>query len=277
MEPEQIHEDPERRSEEEINRFNKHAVSDSDFESNTSPRINDHDDTDHATRSEEEVNRIQLKPIHQAIESDQIHQDSKSRSEENINRIDEYGASDSDYDSIPTSEVYDHDDNDDGESYIEYENEKKMEPEQIHEDPERRSEEEINRFNKHAVSDSDFEGDATQRIKDHGDSDHETRTEEEINRIDKYDYDYDSATSTGVYDKDDISQTNDETDKNDYIDYSYAEIATHKKTTGTKYEDISLPDENKRKDKPRKEIPWIKKFKFRMVGNKVVMVLRKAV
>merc|ERR1711970_605095 len=129
VEPKQIHQDPERRSEEEINRFNKHAVSDSNFESNTLPRISDHDDSDHATRSEEEVKRIQLKPIHQAIESDQIHQDSKSRSEEKINR-----------------------------------------------------------FNKHAVSDSDFEGDATQRIKDHADSDHKTRTEEEINRIDKYDY-----------------------------------------------------------------------------------------
>jgi len=31
----------------------------------------------------------------------------------------------------------------------------------------------------------------------------------------------------------------------------------------------------KKKLKPRTKIPWLKKFKFVMVGDKVVMILRK--
>ena len=46
---------------------------------------------------------------------------------------------------------------------------------------------------------------------------------------------------------------------------------------GTKYEDNKMPAKSIRKKKPKKEIPWLKKFKFIMVGNKAVMVLRKAI
>ena len=38
-----------------------------------------------------------------------------------------------------------------------------------------------------------------------------------------------------------------------------------------------MPAKSIRKKKPKKAIPWLKKFKFVMVGNKVVMVLRKAI
>ena len=38
-----------------------------------------------------------------------------------------------------------------------------------------------------------------------------------------------------------------------------------------------MPTKTIRKKKPKKAIPWLKKFKFVMVGNKVVMVLRKAI
>jgi len=66
----------------------------------------------------------------------------------------------------------------------------------------------------------------------------------------------------------------DQTD--DYIDYSYADIAAQKKITVLGNEDNEVPTIKIRKEKPKKANPWLKKFKFVMVGNKVVMVLRKA-
>ena len=41
--------------------------------------------------------------------------------------------------------------------------------------------------------------------------------------------------------------------------------------------DNVMPPKVRRKEKSKKKVPWLKKFKFVMVGNKVVMVLRKAI
>jgi len=75
-----------------------------------------------------------------------------------------------------------------------------------------------------------------------------------------------------------VLEKNIETEEPDYVDYSYAEIAAQEKTSGTKYEtDNVMPPKVRRKEKSKKKVPWLKKFKFVMVGNKVVMVLRKAI
>jgi len=61
-----------------------------------------------------------------------------------------------------------------------------------------------------------------------------------------------------------IGEEKDTTEEQQYVDYSYAEIAAKDK-----------PMRYKKKLKPRTKIPWLKKFKFVMVGDKVVMILRK--
>jgi len=59
-------------------------------------------------------------------------------------------------------------------------------------------------------------------------------------------------------------------DYENYVDYSYAEIAEQKKSKSK--QSISTA---KGKRPKLKKVPWLEKFKFIMVGNKVVMVLKK--
>merc|ERR1719317_812187 len=289
---EQNHQDHATRSEQKIIKIDKYEVPETDNKPKATSTLYDENENDFESN---------IKHIHdKKTDSEQY----ESMPEEGINRMDKHKILEKDYESNAIHAEYENDMDEDVESHTEFDHEKKMELEQIHQDYENRPEDFINKYES---SDRDYESNSAPREydQDYNDEDvnplsgyehekkikseqkhqeHATRSEEEVNKIDKYevsDKDKDSYTSPIVYDKDDISQnsleSDDETDKNDYIDYSYAEIATHKKPSGPKYEDNRLPKINKRKDKPRKEVPWIKKFKFRMVGNKVVMVLKKAV
>jgi len=59
-------------------------------------------------------------------------------------------------------------------------------------------------------------------------------------------------------------------DFENYVDYSYAEIAEQKKSKSKQ------PISTAKGKRPKlKKVPWLEKFKFIMVGNKVVMVLKK--
>ena len=195
MESEESNHDYESISEEGINKFDKNNVINIKYKSNALTRVNEQDDDNSDGESYTEYDR------EKQVEKEKINQDQKISSEEETNSIDRYKVSDSDYVFKATPREYDQEDND-VESHTEYEHEKKIKSEQIHPDNENKSEEEINQIDKYKESHSDYETD----------------------------------TSTILDDKDDISQnlleSNDESDKDDYIDYSYAEVATHKKPSG---------------------------------------------
>jgi len=242
MELEQIHQDYENRPEDYIN---KYESSDRDSESNSASREYDQDYKD------EDISPLLGYGHEKKIKSEQNHQDHATRSEQKIIKIDKYEVPETDNKPKATSTLYDENEND-FESNIKHIHDKKTDSEQYESMPE----EGINRMDKHSESNSaprEYDQDYNdedisplsgyeyeKKIKsEQNHQDHATISEEEVNKIDKYevsDKDKDSYTSPIVYDKDDISQnsleSDDETDKNDYIDYSYAEIATHKKPSG---------------------------------------------
>merc|ERR1719320_15535 len=247
---EQNHQDHATRSKEEIIKIDKYEVPETDNKPKATTTIYDENENDFESN---------IKHIHdKKIDSEQY----ESSPEEEIDRIDKHKTLDRDHESNAIRAEYENNIDDDVESHTKFDHEKKMELEHIHQDYENRDSESNSAPREYDQDYNDEDVNPSlgyeheKKIKsEQNRQDHATRLEEEVNKIDKYevsDKDKDSYTSPIVYDKDDISQSSlesdDETDKNDYIDYSYAEIATHKKTSGPKYEDNRLPKINNRKD-----------------------------
>merc|ERR1719206_154557 len=228
---EQNHQDHATRSEQEIIKIDKYEVPETDNKPKATTTIYDENENDFESN---------IKHIHdKEIDSVQY----ESIPEEEIDRIDKHKILDRDHESNAIHAEYENNMDDDVESHTKFDHEKKMELEQIHQDYENRDSESNSAPREYDQDYNDEDVNPSlgyeheKKIKsEQNHQDHATRLEVEVNKIDKYevsDKDKDSYTSPIVYDKDDISQSSlesdDETDKNDYIDYSYAEIATHKK------------------------------------------------
>merc|ERR1719317_1839382 len=148
MESEHIYQDYEKKSEQKIIKIDKYEVPETDNKPKGTSTLYDENENDFESN---------IKHIHdKKTDSEQY----ESMPEEGINRMDKHKILEKDYESNAIHAEYENDMDEDVESHTEFDHEKKMELEQIHQDYKNRPEDYINKYES---SDRDSESNSASR------------------------------------------------------------------------------------------------------------------